>query len=122
MTVIAPHLLNFVVIEDFYPAGAEAIDTSLLTESILNERPGLRYDDPMYGGWGYWNFSEVDLRDEKAVLYADQLPAGTYQFQYQIRLGLAGEYRVIPTVGWEFYFPEVYGRGEGMIFNILPQD
>jgi hypothetical protein len=28
---------------------------------------------------------------------------------------------VIPPVGWEFYFPEVYGRGEGMLFTILPE-
>ncbi len=121
VTIIAPRDLYYVVVEDPYPAGAEAVDVSLLTESVLGERPVLRPDDPLARGWGWWWFSQTDLRDEKAVLFADVLPAGTYQYTYSIRLGLPGEYRVIPTVASEFYFPEVYGRGEGMLFTVLPE-
>ena len=58
------------------------------------------------------------MRDEKVVLYATYLPRGTYQFNYVIYPGLAGEYNVIPTTGQEFYFPEVYGRSDGMLFTI----
>lgn len=122
VTIIAPTILNYIVVEDPYPAGAEAVDASLLTESVLTEPAGLNYDDPLRWGWGWWFFSEVDLRDEKAVLYADSLPPGTYQFTYQIRMGLEGVYRVIPPAAWEFYFPEVYGRGEGMLFTVLPEE
>ncbi len=122
VTIIAPHNLHFVVLEDYYPAGAEAIDTGLLTESVLSERPTLRPDVAWWRDWWWWSWwwSETDLRDEKAVLYADYLSAGTYQYTYQIRLGLAGNFQVIPPVAWEFYFPEVYGRGEGMLFDIFP--
>lgn len=120
VTIVAPNDLYYVVVEDPYPAGAEAVDVSLLTESILGERPVLKPDDPLVQGWGWWWFSQTDLRDEKAVLFADSLPAGTYQYTYQIRLGTVGRFRVIPTVAREFYFPEVYGRGEGMLFTILP--
>lgn len=119
LTIIAPNDLYYVVVEDPYPAGAEAVDTGLLTESVLGERPILRPDDPLAQGWGWWWFSETDLRDEKAVLFADYLPAGTYQHTYQIRLGLPGAYRVIPPVAQEFYMPEVYGRGAGTLFTIV---
>ncbi len=122
VTVIAPHDLYYVVIEDPLPAGTEAVDTSLLTENITGERPVLRPDDPLTHGWGWWWFSNIDLRDEKLVASAEFLPAGSYQLTYQIRLGMPGTYRVIPTVGWEFYFPEVYGRGGGMLFTILPEE
>jgi hypothetical protein len=27
---------------------------------------------------------------------------------------------VIPSQAREFYFPEVFGRGDGMVFEILP--
>jgi hypothetical protein len=118
VSIVAPHDLNYVVVEDYYPAGAEAVDTNLLTESILSGRPELQPDDPLARGWGWWWFSQTDLRDEKAVLFADYLPAGTYTFKYELRLGLAGEYRVIPPVAQEFYFPEVYGRGAGSLFAI----
>ncbi|GAB4479570.1 MAG: Ig-like domain-containing protein [Anaerolineae bacterium] len=120
LTIITPHDRYYVVVEDPYPAGAEAIDVGLLTESVVGERPTLRPDDPLYDGWGWWWFSQTDLRDEKAVLYADYLPAGTYQYTYQVRMGVVGTYRVIPPTAQEFYLPEVYGRGEGMLFTIKP--
>nr|MBN1228545.1 alpha-2-macroglobulin [Anaerolineae bacterium] len=120
VSVITARDLYYLVVEDPLPAGAEAVDTNLLTESQLSERPTLELDDPLRWGWGWWWFSEVDLRDEKAVLYADFLPSGTYVFSYQIRLGIPGTYRVIPSTAREFYFPEVYGRGEGLLFEIEP--
>lgn len=120
LTVIAPKDLYYVVVSDPYPAGAEAVDTSLLTESVLGQRPTLRPDAPLERGWGWWWFSQTDLRDEKAVLFADYLPAGTYQYTYQIRLGLVGKFRVIPPVAQQFYLPEIYGRGEGSLFTVLP--
>lgn len=120
VTIIAPSDLYYLVVEDPYPAGAEAIDTSLLTESILGQPPILSPTDPLTNGWGWWWFSQTEFRDEKVLLFAETLPAGTYQFTYQIRLGLPGTFRVIPPTAFEFYFPEVYGRGEGMLFTILP--
>jgi len=120
VTLVAPNDLYYVVLEDPYPAGAEAIDTSLLTESVVSEGPVLRPDDPLARGWGWWWFSRTEFRDEKAVLYADFLPGGTYQYTYQIRAGLVGTYRVIPTHAQEFYLPEVNGRGSGSLFTILP--
>jgi uncharacterized protein YfaS (alpha-2-macroglobulin family) len=121
LNIVAPHDLYYVVVEDPYPAGAEAVDVSLQTESVLGQRPTLRPDVPLEWGWGWWWFSQTDLRDEKAVMFADYLPAGTYQYTYQIRLGAVGTFRVIPPVAQEFYLPEVYGRGEGSLFTILPE-
>jgi hypothetical protein len=31
---------------------------------------------------------------------------------------VAGVYKVIPTNGNEFYFPEVFGRGAGSVFTV----
>jgi uncharacterized protein YfaS (alpha-2-macroglobulin family) len=118
LNIIAPYNLHYVVIEDALPAGTEAVDTSLLTTSILDERPELDATDPLRRGWGWWYFSHTQLRDEKVVLSASFLPAGTYEYTYTLRAGLPGEYRVIPPVGYEFYLPEVYGRGEGSLFTI----
>jgi len=120
LTIIAPNDLHYVVVEDPFPAGAEAVDTSLLTTSILGERPSLDPVDPLSQGWGWWYFSQTQLRDEKAVLSASFLPAGTYEYTYTLRAGLPGEYRVMPPTAFEFYLPEVYGRGEGSLFTIAP--
>jgi len=118
LTIIAPHDLHYVVVEDPIPSGAAAVDTSLLNESILADGPEL--SRPLARGWGWWWFSRTEFRDEKVVMYADYLPAGTYEFRYTLRLGLPGTFNVIPATGQEFYFPEVYGRGEGSTFVIKP--
>lgn len=122
LTIIAPRNLHYAVIEDPFPAGAEAINPNLLTESILTSPPRLERGDPFGRGWGWWWFSRTEFRDEKAVMYATYLPRGTYTYSYRLRMGLAGEYNVIPTTGQEFYFPEVYGRGAGLVFTIQPAD
>jgi hypothetical protein len=123
LTIIAPHDLYYVVVEDPLPAGAEAIDTSLDTTSLTAQGPGLyrETDDEMWYDFYYWWwrwYSHSEMRDEKVVLFADYLPAGTYEYVYTFRATLPGEYHVIPTTANEFYFPEVFGRADGRLFVI----
>jgi uncharacterized protein YfaS (alpha-2-macroglobulin family) len=122
LTVIAPHDLYYVLVEDPLPAGAEAVDQTLLTSSSLDAEEGLVPADLDYrwGYWGWWWFNQTQIRDEKVVLFADYLPAGTYEYTYIMRASLPGEYRVMPTIAKEFYFPEVFGRSDGMLFVIEP--
>jgi uncharacterized protein YfaS (alpha-2-macroglobulin family) len=123
LTVIAPHDLYYVVVEDPLPAGAEAIDVSLATTSLVAQGPGLyqetegdvRYN--FYRWWWRW-YNRSEMRDDKAVLFADYLPAGTYEYTYTFRATLLGEYRVIPTTAHEFYFPDVFGRADGRLFTV----
>ncbi len=125
LTIIAPHDLYYVVVEDPLPAGAEAVDTSLATTSVLETEPGLvrESEGGWWAPWSWWWwrwYSRSEMRDERVVLFADYLPAGTYTYQYTIRATQPGEYRVIPTSAREFYFPEVFGRGDGQLFTVTP--
>jgi len=120
VSLIAPNDLYYVVLEDPFPAGAEAVDTSLQTTSVVGQPPELKPSDPLYYGWGWWWFSNTDLRDEKVVLFATYLPKGTYEYDYTLHAALTGTYRVIPTHANEFYFPEVFGHGDGQLFTIKP--
>lgn len=122
LTIVAPHDLYYVVVEDPLPAGAEAVDQTLLTSSSLDSGEGLKPVEQTYrwGYWGWWWFSQSQIRDDKVVLFADYLPAGTYEYTYVMRASLPGEYQVMPTTAREFYFPEVFGRSDGMLFTIQP--
>jgi uncharacterized protein YfaS (alpha-2-macroglobulin family) len=125
LTIIAPNDLHYVVVEDPLPAGMEGVDQSLKTTSIVGERPELTRTDqrsPWGGQWGWWWFSHTEMRDEKAVLFATYLPRGTYEYTYYVRASLPGEYRVIPTVAYEMYFPEVFGRSDGGLFTIADEE
>ncbi len=123
LTIVAPHDLYYVVVEDPLPAGAEAVDVTLATTSLLDQHPALRRqaENKRWRDWYYWWwhwYSRSEMRDEKVVLFADYLPAGTYEYTYTFRATLPGEYRVIPTVASEFYFPEVFGRSDGRLFRV----
>lgn len=122
LTVIVPNDLHFVVIEDPIPAGTDAVNPNLATSQQTGTQPQLNLENPLMYGWGWWYFSSIEFRDEKVVLSSSYLPAGTYEYVYSIRAGLAGEYNVIPATGSEVYFPEVYGRSAGMLFTIAAEE
>jgi alpha-2-macroglobulin len=126
LTVIAPSTLHYLLVEDYLPAGLEAVDTSLATsaglevEGMIEEsRPeSIDWSRYLYEGWGWWVFEHVELRDEKVVLSAATMPPGTYEYVYAVRALIPGTYLVIPPTAWELYFPEVSGRGAGSIFIV----
>jgi hypothetical protein len=121
LTLVAPNALHYVVVEDPLPAGLEAVDQSLeINPQNLQIPQRFSWDDIFSRGWGWWYFKHTQLRDEKVVLSASHLPAGTYIYTYLARVSTVGTFNVIPPTAQEFYFPEVYGRGEGSTFVVLP--
>lgn len=127
LTIIAPNDLYYVVVEDPLPAGCEAVDTTLDTTSILDTGPSIRRESSsgtsMRYPWWWWRwYSRSELRDEKVALFADYLPAGTYTYRYTVRAVQPGEFKVLPAIAREFYFPEVFGRSEGRTFTVLPSE
>jgi uncharacterized protein YfaS (alpha-2-macroglobulin family) len=123
LTIVAPNDLYYVMLEDPLPAGGEGIDTSLATTSLLEQDPRLQRETSQpgwydfYRWWWQW-YSRTEMRDDKVVLFADYLPKGTYEYSYTFRATLPGEYRVIPAVASEMYFPEVFGRSDGRLLTI----
>lgn len=118
LTIVAPNTLHYLLVEDPWPAGLEGVDQSLNTSTQSVSPYQFNSDDFNRNGWGWWYFDHVEMRDEKLVLSATELPPGTYVYTYLVRTGTAGEFRVIPPTAQEFYFPEVYGRGEGSLFTV----
>ena len=115
LTIIAPSSLHYVVVEDPLPAGCEGVDVSLKTTSVVGQPPELtRVDEE----WGWWWFSNTQMRDEKVVLFATYLPKGTYEYTYLMRASVPGEFLVMPATAYEMYFPEVFGRSDGGKFTV----
>jgi len=125
LTLVADRALDYLVLEDPIPAGFEIVDTSLKTTSAAARGPQLEEageDDPgnlpwwQRGWWSYW--AESQLKDDRAVLFASELPRGTYEYTYLIRAGLAGNFHVAPAHAEEMYFPEVFGNSAGGVFTV----
>ncbi len=128
LTIIVPNDLYYVVVEDPLPAGCEGVDMSLKTTSVVGQAPELRNltaeeQDRWYRwyGWGWWWFAHTEMRDEKVVLFADYLPRGTYEYTYLMRASVPGEFLVIPSLAYQMYFPEVFGRSDGGKFIVTQE-
>jgi alpha-2-macroglobulin len=117
LTIIAESDLLYVIVEDSIPSGSEAIDPGLET-SASNTEGGIRREDDLYGYWGWWYFNRIEYRDEKVVFYSEFLPAGTYQYTYYLQTTIPGVYQVRPTLARQEFFPEVFGRSDGLSFVI----
>jgi uncharacterized protein YfaS (alpha-2-macroglobulin family) len=118
LTVVIPAAVHYIVVDDPLPAGLEAVDSTILTDTSVPTSYTLT--DYEKRGWGWWYFTHTELRDEKVVLSADYLPAGTYVYTYLARASTSGMFKVIPPTASEFYFPDVGGRGAGSIFEVKP--
>ncbi|MFH2133267.1 MAG: hypothetical protein ABIK68_23040, partial [bacterium] len=121
VTLTLPHDMYYLLVEDFLPAGAEVLDTSLKT-SQQGAEPTYDPWQPFKDGWGWWYFNQPKIYEDHVVWMADFLPAGTYEFTYTIVMQQPGDFQVIPVHAWQQYFPEVYGNGSGMVFEITTEE
>ena len=116
--LVAPQDLSRVLIEDPLPAGAEAVDGTLLTSSVFAQpgrtpgspgfsdaspRPGQPQDLSPY-------VDHVELRDDRTALFASAIPAGRYVYRYALHLTTPGLYHVLPAHAAQLYEPEVFGH------------
>lgn len=120
ITLTVPDDQYYVAVEDPFPAGVEPVDFSLRTTPSEEQMETVVTTDPASGDWGWWWFNRAELHDDRLALFADYLPAGTYQYTYRAQATLSGEFRVLPPRAWAVYFPEVYGQGAGTVFTIQP--
>lgn len=123
LTVTLPNDAYYVMVQDFIPAGADILDSSLKTsqQGQQNESVQVQYDnaDPFSEGWGWWYFNAPKIYSDHILWSADYLPAGTYVLTYTIIPSLPGQYHVLPAHAWQAYFPEVQGTSAGTMFEIL---
>lgn len=116
--------LVYATIDDPIPAGTETLDPYLLTVSRAYAGQITRTDleaDYHAGYWGWWYFNDIQYRDDRVQFISDFLPAGTYQYTYYLQAILPGEYQVRPTLAQQTFFPEVFGRSEGMLLTITAE-
>jgi uncharacterized protein YfaS (alpha-2-macroglobulin family) len=120
LTIIVPNDLVYAIVEDHFPAGAEAIDPGLDTSASGTGGSVQQVSDNpyQYGYWGWWYFNNIEYRDDRVVFLSDFLPAGTYQYSYTLQTSIPGDYQVLPAVAYQEFFPDVFGRSEGFIFTI----
>ncbi|HYP19134.1 MAG TPA: Ig-like domain-containing protein [Chloroflexia bacterium] len=125
LTITAPRTSYYVVVTDPLPGGLEGVNGSLKTTSF-SERPpnarGTRLQDEgdSFGyRYRYWGaFSNVEMRDDRTLLYATRLSPGTYVYEYFARATTPGVYMSLPASAEQMYQPQVYGHSDGGVFTV----
>ena len=65
----------------------------------------------------YYDFKE--LHDDRLFLFKEYLRAGTYKYEYYIRVTTPGTFQYLPAIASELYFPENFGRTAGETFTVI---
>ncbi len=129
LTLSVPEDMYYVVVEDVFPAGAEALNPRLKTaqQNLAPEEPlpegeqrpaAYAQENPLEQGWGWWLFQDPQITSQRIRWVVDYLPAGTYELTYRLTPFLAGEFRLIPARAYQFYFPEVEASSAGGVLVI----
>jgi uncharacterized protein YfaS (alpha-2-macroglobulin family) len=119
LTLVAPADLNYLVVEDFLPAGLEPVDTSLkITPVELRNRLFQERRESYEVNRRYSPFGHAEVRDNRVALFARFVGRGVYEYTYFARATTAGSFNLPPATAYEQYFPEVFGRSDGSEFIV----
>lgn len=123
LEITVPAVRNFVIVEDFIPAGMEIVNLELATEQhsllLSEEKTGQDYE------YYYWRYRDRNLNpeyeelyDDRAFLYKENLSPGVYEYDYYVRALTKGQFTHLPTTVSEMYFPENFGRTAAGYFEV----
>ena len=101
VTIVAPNDLYYVLVEAPVPAGTEPLDPNLPTGFQYDQQgqPILKPINAAEGGWYAWTPASLDYQADKVAMFATFLPAGSYQYTFEVRAAYAGDYNVPPAHG-----------------------
>lgn len=108
--VVTPTPRTFVVVDDPLPGGFEAIDFSL-------SRAGNWLSVVPRGDAA----TAREMRDDRVVHFADDLPAGITTYRYLARATVPGRFLMPPTRAEEMYTPETYGMTKARWVRVTPR-
>jgi hypothetical protein len=123
LTVVAPVARRYVVVEDPLPAGFEPISLSFETSAGAARRAmdgvSRRDDDGSYDAW-WWrpSFDHSEQRDDRVLLFADNMEPAVYVHTYLVRATTPGTFMAAGTRAAEMYHPQVFGAAPDRVVEV----
>jgi hypothetical protein len=120
LTLAVPDNQKYLIVEDKLPAGVEAVNESLATTPAINTESLLVKDDKETDTQQMY-FDHKEIRDDRVVLFASEVPAGVYEFRYRVRPTLIGSYKYPSARFYNMYSPDVFGASSARWLEIVPK-
>ncbi len=108
LTIEGHTRVPYVVVDAPIPAGLEVVQRSLGRGQAATALGGAR---------GFW-VSHEELRRDRALVFADNLPVGTLRHSVPLRATTPGRYAMPPAQTQAMYMPEIYGRSTGTVIEV----
>ncbi|OIO04207.1 MAG: hypothetical protein AUJ51_02405 [Elusimicrobia bacterium CG1_02_56_21] len=116
ITVRTPQDRTFVAVKDPVPAGFEIVNTEFAVEGAEDAR-ALAQKGGRGGGWG--EFERAERYDDRMLIFADYLTAGTHKYSYVVQATSPGVYYGPSSLVEGMYEPEIFGRTAGGMVRIV---
>lgn len=114
LTIATTQDRNFVVVDDPIPAGFEIIDRSFETTASSILPSEMKPEEQ----WRWNPFKHREFYDDRALFFADYLPAGIHTVSYLVRATRYGSFQLPSTRAEGMYEPEVFGQTSSKIFKV----
>lgn len=115
ITVKTPQDRTFVAVNDPVPAGFEIVNTEFAVESAEDAR-ALAGKAERGSDWG--GFERAERYDDRMLIFADYLTAGTHSYSYVVQGTVPGSFYAPSALAEGMYEPEVFGRTAGSTVEI----
>jgi hypothetical protein len=111
---------RFVGVIDPLPAGFEPLDAAFATTARTLAESAATSEGPALPWLRAGGFDHVERHDDRVVLAATMLGAGTHRFSYLVRATRPGSFVAGPARAEEMYTPEVFGRSRALTVDVRP--
>jgi alpha-2-macroglobulin len=111
VTMEAKNHYEYLVAEDYKPAGLEAIELkSGPGYAVTLDREGRETGEqtPLY----------QEFRDQKAAFFISKLKQGKHLFRYELRAEIPGKFHAMPNQSHAMYVPEIRASSDEMRIDV----
>lgn len=64
--------------------------------------------------------THLESHDDRVFIYKDKLTEGVYEYEYYLRALVPGQFQHLPAKAEQSFYPEVFGRTSGGVFEVTP--
>ena len=111
VTLEAKNNYEYLLAEDYKPAGLEAVElNSGAGEAIMLDREGRETSThtPLY----------QEFRDQKAAFFIGHIKQGKHLFRYELRAEIPGKFHAMPDQAHAMYVPEIRANSDEMRLDV----
>lgn len=115
VTIEAKNNYEYILSEDYKPAGAEAVEiNSGSSWAVKLDRDGRATNEQIY--------LYQEFRDQKAAFFIPSLNQGKYRLSYELRAEVPGKFHAMPNQAHAMYVPEIRTNSDESRLEIMDKE